>query len=147
MVDQKNPALEELAPWVGNWAIEITFPGDPPTIVHGRAEFAWIEGGAFLLMRSEVDWEGPTDSLGVIGCDDAGTDYTVLYFDARGVSRVYQMSFANGVWRQWRDAPGFAQRFAGTFGEDGNTITATWEASTDGTTWEHDFDLTFTRAT
>jgi hypothetical protein len=31
--------------------------------------------------------------------------------------------------------------------EDGSTITACWEKSSDGTNWEHDFDLTYTRVT
>jgi hypothetical protein len=37
------------------------------------------------------------------------------------------------------------QRFTGMVSEDGSTITGTWELSPDGSTWEHDFDLTYTR--
>ncbi len=142
-----NPALADLEVLVGEWTIEIVFPGDPPTTVHGRASFDRIEAGAFLVMRAEVDWEGPAGSVSVIGRDDAGEDYSVLYFDARGVSRVYAMSFRDGVLRQWRDAPGFSQRFTATLSEDANTMAARWEKSTDGTTWELDFDLAFRRVT
>ena len=142
-----NPALADLDVFVGQWAIEIVLPGDPPTLVQGRASFDRIEGGAFLVMRAEVDWEGPSGSVSVIGRDDAGEDYTMVYADRRGVSRVYGMSFRDGVLRQWRNAPGFAQRFTGTLGEDGSTMAAKWETSTDGTTWEHDFDLTYRRIT
>ncbi len=68
----------------------------------------------------------------------------------RGVARVYKMSLADGVWKLWRDEPDFSpldfrQRYTGTFSEDGATIVSAWEISHDGTTWEHDFDLTYTR--
>jgi hypothetical protein len=43
----------------------------------------------------------------------------------------------------WRNAPGFSQRFEGKFSEDGNMITAQWQNSSDGSTWEHDFDVTY----
>lgn len=43
----------------------------------------------------------------------------------------------------WRAAPGFHQRFTGTFSEDGRTVTGRWEGSRDGTTWTPDFDLTY----
>lgn len=42
-------------------------------------------------------------------------------------------------------APGVSQRFTGTFNETADTISGKWELSTDGSTWEHDFDLTYTR--
>ena len=46
-------------------------------------------------------------------------------------------------WRIWRDAPGFNQRFTGTFDDAGTTITGAWEMSEDGTTWSKDFDLVY----
>ena len=67
------------------------------------------------------------------------------YYDSRGVSRVYHMTFAGRVWRMWREAPGFWQRFTGTLADDGATITAAWEKSPDGVAWEHDFDMIYTR--
>jgi hypothetical protein len=60
------------------------------------------------------------------------------------------MRFSDGVWTLLRDSPdfsplSFSQRFTGTFGDDGDTIRGPWETSNDGSTWEHDFDLTYTR--
>ena len=55
------------------------------------------------------------------------------------------MSLRDGVWKLWRDAPGFSQRFEGRFSDDGKTISGRWEKSADGVQWEHDFDLTYTR--
>jgi hypothetical protein len=74
-----------------------------------------------------------------------GEEYTILHYDSRGVSRVYQMTFTDGAWRMWRDAPGFFQRFSGSLGADGNSIRGTWEKSVDGSAWEHDLDLVYTR--
>jgi hypothetical protein len=62
------------------------------------------------------------------------------------VARVSEMSFDVGVWKLWRESPDFSQRFAGTFSADGNTIQGRWEISTDGSSWEPDFDLNSLRA-
>jgi len=69
----------------------------------------------------------------------------MLYGDARGVFRVYQTSLVDGVWKVWREAPGFLQRFTGTFSDDNTPITARWEKSDDDSKWEYDFDLTDTK--
>ncbi len=142
-----HPALRGLEVLVGDWSVELAFPPDAPLPVRGRVSFTWIEGGAFLVMRSDVDWSGPSEALAVIGRDDALDTYTVLYVDVLGVSRIYPMRFTDRVWTQWRTSPGFSQRFTGTVSEDGTTITARWETSTDGVQWEHDFDLSYRRTT
>jgi hypothetical protein len=41
--------------------------------------------------------------------------------------------------------PGFFQRFTGTFSTDRRTITGGWEGSRDGSSWEPDFDVTYTK--
>ena len=98
-----------------------------------------------MLEHSEADSPEAPRSIVIIGPDDAAETYCVLHYDSRGVSRIYQMSLSDGVWKVWRDFPGFSQRFIGTFSEDGNTITAAWEKSVDRSNWEHDFDLTYTK--
>lgn len=143
---EPNPALKGLDVLVGEWDVEMSFPADPLSTARGHTTFEWLAEGAYLNMRMG-DRAGTSPwSLSIIGRDDASETYTMLYFDWRGVSRIYQMRLEGREWKQWRDAPGFSQRFAGTLSEDGNTITARWEKSFDGTTWEHDFDLTYTRA-
>ena len=66
----------------------------------------------------------------------------MLYSDARGVFRIYRMRLTDEAWTIWRDAPGFNQRFIGTFRDD-KTIEGAWESSPDGTTWESDFDMVY----
>jgi hypothetical protein len=135
-----NPALEQLQVLIGEWTVEVPqFPGG-----HGRATFEWLDGGTFLCFHAEAPDPAPDATL-IIGRDDSGEVYTALHYDSRGVSRVYQMTFADRAWRIWRNAPGFFQRFAGTLSQDGQTIRAAWQKSPDGSSWEHDFDLIYTR--
>jgi hypothetical protein len=70
---------------------------------------------------------------------------SMLYADERGVARIYRMSMDEGVWRMWRDSPGFSQRMTGTFSADGTTIIWRGELSRDGSNWEQDLDVIYTR--
>ena len=85
------------------------------------------------------------DSLTVIGADDAGEELSGRYFDSRGVSRLLRMTLRDGIWTVRRDAPGFSQRFTGSFSDDGNSIEVLGELSNDGVTWERDFTHTYSR--
>jgi hypothetical protein len=143
-----NPALERLAVFVGEWNIEITsmsFLADKTAVAHGHTSFDWIEGGAFLIQHSEVPKSDFPSAISIMGPDDDAGTYSMLYFDSRGVSRLYQMSLSGKDWKLWRDFPCFSQRFIGTFNEDRNIITARWEKSSDGSNWELDFNETYTR--
>ena len=127
------------------------FPGAPPTGPVGHTEFAWMAGGQFLIQRWEVPVPDAPDGIAIIGFDAERGVYLQHYFDSRGVARVYEMSFENGVWKLWRIAPdfsplSFSQRFTGTFSADGGTIAGRWESSPDGSAWTLDFDLTYTKS-
>jgi hypothetical protein len=144
-----NPALQPLEVLVGEWEMELSnapFLPSPSETVKGPVSFAWVEDGAFLVMRMGDKSASPPAAVWLIGRDESTPHYTVLYYDARSVSRVYEMSYSEGVWTMWRDAPGFRQRYAGMLSKDGRTITAHWEKSMDGDTWEHDFDVTYHRS-
>lgn len=53
-----NPALEPLSVSVGTRNTVGTHPLVPGTTFHGRTTFDWLEGGAFLIMRSQIDEPG-----------------------------------------------------------------------------------------
>ncbi len=145
---QPNPALQPLEVLVGEWEMELShasFLPHPSAIAKGAISFEWVQDGAFLLMRMGDKALSPPAAQWLIGRDEATPTYTVLYYDTRSVSRVYAMSFSERVWKMWREAPGFWQRYEGTVSPNGQTITAHWEKSSDGTTWEHDFDVTYTK--
>jgi hypothetical protein len=142
---------DALAPFVGEWRILATFGDTPPADVGATASFAWLPGDRFLIERWEVPVPEAPDGIAIIGADPGCEGrYLQHYFDSRGVARVYKMSVEDGVWKLWRDEPDFsplefAQRFTGTFSADGTTIAGRWEICRDGSTWEHDFDLTYAR--
>jgi hypothetical protein len=145
-------SLAALEPLVGEWSMVPTFKGMPPVEVGAPVSFEWLPGGRFLIERWEVPVPEAPDGIALIGPDPQGEGtFLQHYFDSRGVARVYKMSLEAGVWRLWRDEPDFspldfAQRFTGTFSSDGETISGRWEICHDGTTWEHDFDLTYRKA-
>lgn len=153
-----SSSIGNLAPFVGEWGLDARFPGAPPAPPlepdepGARTVFEWMTGERFLVQRWEVPHPDAPDGIAIIGVDPGRDGYLQHYFDSRGVARVYAMSFADGVWRLWRDAADFSplsfhQRFEGRFEDGGRTIAGRWEISHDGgSTWEHDFDLLYTRA-
>jgi hypothetical protein len=124
---------------------DASFLPSPSDTAKGQVSFEWVQDGAFLVMRMGDKPPDPPDAIWLISRDESTPDYTVLYYDARSVSRVYEMSFSERVWKIWRESPGFWQRYEGILSNNGNTIIARWEKSSDGTQWEHDFNITYTR--
>jgi hypothetical protein len=141
-----NPALKPFEVLIGVWKTEGTHPYLPGKFFHGRSSFEWIEGGAFLMIRSEIDEPEIPSGISIIGSDDVAGDFFILYFDERGISRKMQTSFKGKVWTWWRDNPQFAQRFTATLSEDGRTLTSKGEMCKDGGDWEPDLQLTYRRA-
>ena len=140
-----NPALAAFSVLLGTWTTLGSHPLIPEP-VHGQTTFGWIEGGAFLIMHSQIDEPGIPSGTAIFGSDDALGTFSMLYFDERGVSRKYEVSLNDMIWTWWRHAPGFSQRFTGTISEDGRTIVGKGEICKDDSTWEPDLDLTYTRA-
>jgi hypothetical protein len=140
-----DPALESLNALVGEWSVEGNHPLDPSVTVRGTTTFEWLDGGTFLVQRWSIDVPEFPNGIAIIGKDPATDALAQHYFDSRGVARVYGMSLGDGVWKLWRDGSDFSQRFSGSVSDDGTTIGGTWEKSNDGSSWEHDFDLTYTK--
>ncbi len=141
-----NPALQPLSVLIGRWSTVGSHPMIPDTVLHGRATFEGLENGAYLLWRSEIDEPGVPSGLAIFGSDDSSQEYSVLYFDERGVSREFKATLNGNVLKMWRMVPGFSQRLTWTIAEDGNTIIAQSELSRDDATWKNDLELRFTRA-
>lgn len=143
------PALSNLAPFVGTWRLVLWggsyLPNPEERVDAGLVHFDWAEDGAVLAMHHGGDETSPPAARMIIGRDQDAEDYTVLYADARGVTRVYRMDFASGQWRLRRDTPSFAQRFDASFSDDGSRITGRWEKAFDGGAWEYDFNVEYSR--
>ena len=139
-----NPALKPLNVLVGEWDTVGTHPSLPDTL-HGHTSFEWLEGGAFLMMYSEIEEPGVPSGIAIIGGDDDAETYFMLYFDERGVSRKSEMTLRDNTWKLWRNAPHFSQRFTGRLVDNGDTIIGVWELNEDDATWKRDLELTYTR--
>ena len=149
MMDQPTAedALKELEVLVGTWKVQATPPGGEPWPGDAEITYEWLEGSdqRLLVERSWVEMPEAPNAVCVFGCDAANGRYFQLYTDDRNVCRVYEFSIGGGEMKIWRDGAPFSQRFSGKISDDGNRIDARWEAAKDGTSWETDFDLVFTR--
>jgi hypothetical protein len=145
--------MERLEKLVGAWESETIAGGQ--VVARGLTVYGWLEDGRFLVQHADGEltddapaaWRDnwPLPSTSIIGCDDAAGGFSMLYADARQVFRIYQMAAEKDVITMLREEPGFHQRFAGTFSDDGATMTALWERSVDGVEWEKDFDIVYRR--
>jgi hypothetical protein len=129
-----NPVLRRLDALVGEWDMLASMEGQPTVPSDIEVPPEWLANSPFPITS-------------IIGLDLASETFFYLYADGRGVYRVYRMSLNDDEWKIWgQSGPDFFQRFSGTFSEDGGTITGHWEASRDGTDWQTDFDVTYSRA-
>ncbi len=140
-----NPALEPFEVLVGEWQTTGSHPYLPGVTLHGRASVDWLEGGAFLIMRSEIDEPHVPQGIEIFGSDDAAKKVVMLHFDERGVSRVFDVTMTGNQLSWWRDEPSFSQRCVITIEDDGNRLISKGEMSRDGAAWEKDLELTYTR--
>ena len=140
-----NPALKLFGSLLGEWKTIGSHPYLPNVVLHGRTSFKWMEGGAFMIMHSEIDEEGIPSGIAVFGSDDATEEYFMLYFDERKVSRKYNVEFKNNTMIWWRNSPDFSQKCTLTISDDGATIISKGELSRDNNTWENDLELKYTQ--
>jgi hypothetical protein len=157
MTEAGSEALGRLGVFVGEWAVEVRFPGGQPASSSAREEgqparsrFEWALGGRFLLQRAEAPVPEAPDALAIVSTGPETGRYPQPYYDSRGVVRLYAMTLADGVWTLTRESPDFSpldfqQRFTATFSEDGNTISGTWEKCLNGDGWKLDFGLAYRR--
>lgn len=138
-----NPVLKPFSALVGEWETVGTHPKLPGIKLHGKTSFSWIEGGAFLIMRSTNDEGKIPAGIAIFGSDNTKNEFFMLYFDERQVSRKCDVTFRGNVLRWTRNAPEFSQRC--TFTITADKIVSKGEISENGVTWEHDLDLTYTR--
>jgi hypothetical protein len=143
MTDDRDPALAPFDALIGTWATEATHPKLPGVVVPGTVTYEWLEGGRFLIQRSQNDHELFPDAICVIGAPEDGDGLVMEYFDSRGVRRTYGISLEDGVLRMWRDAPGFDQRFSAQIADDGfHGVHQLAEAPGE---WKDDLEITYRR--
>jgi hypothetical protein len=127
--------LDEL---VGSWHISMRHVqlGQP---VSGQQRYERVLDGAFVMLDWTFDHPDFPDALALL------QDEALHYFDVRGVSRTFALEFTTRGWTLLRKDRDFWQRCAVTRVSP-REMTGTGENSHDvGLTWEHDFDITYTR--
>jgi hypothetical protein len=148
--------LNYLSRLVGNWVTEATHPALPGAVARGTASIEWLEGERFLIFRSRNGHPALPDAISIIGFTDvdrvsadanqstvAGDSrLSMHYFDSRGVFRVFEVNVDAEAWRMWRNAPGFSQRFTGTFTDSG-TIVGRWQLCRDDVHWDDDLQILY----
>lgn len=143
----RNKALEKYEKLLGTWKVDGSHRLMPGVKLTGTCTISWFQEGGLLIIKTVIDQKEIPEMVGVIGHDDYSevTKDTMLYFDERGVSRIFDMSMEDSVWKYWRNVPRFSQRFTGTLQDDGNTIIGLSELCEDDVNWQDDLMLTYTK--
>ena len=116
-------------------------------------------GQRFLIVRSRNDHPDFPDAISILGFTDVdrvgpdanesnasrGSRLCMHYFDSRGVFRLFESNIDAEAWRLWRDAPGFSQRFTGSFADSGDTIVGRWQLSRYDSHWGDDLQIVYRR--
>jgi hypothetical protein len=142
-----NPHLGSFARFIGAWKTVGHHALLPGLTLHGRTSFEWHEGGAYVIMRTEMDEAEIPNGMAIFASDDQDGSLAMLYFDARAVSRRYEASIDETVLRFWRTAPDLSQRYVLTMSDDGDAMHSAGELSRDGSAWNPDLELDYTRLT
>lgn len=141
----RNPALESLDDFIGEWSLTITnawFLESLDVEQHGRASARWL-GDAFIEVEANLE-EQPLWHF-AFGRSDAQGELVALYHDPRPTSRVFRGTFVEGTLTLLRQDPDFHQRLIVTVTPA--RIDGHWDASDDGgATWRKDFDVILERA-
>jgi len=140
-----NPALQALAFLIGRWRTEGTHPDVPGRVFHGRASFQWVEGGAFLIMHSEIDEAEIPSGVAIFGSDAGAERIYMLYFDERGVSRKFDVTVGAKEVTCRRDHPKFSQITRLRADSGGDLLVGSGRRSENGAAWQDDLSLTYTR--
>ncbi len=134
--------LESFEALIGTWETEATHPM-VDQVVAGRVTFEWLEGRAFVIQRSAYEHPKFPDGIVVIGPPEHGDGLVAEYFDERGVRRTYGIELQDGVLRQWRDDPEFAQRATATLRPD--EFLLQWQLARTPDDWQDDLRVVYRR--
>ena len=152
--------IQRLGALVGRWRSKGHIVGDAAVPITGTDIYEWLPGGFFLVHHVDVMvGEQKVQAVEIIGEYDPATDsYTGRAYDNQGNITVMRARVDdNGVWTftgggdvapvarpSSADATG-AVRSTLTVSADSSSMTAKWERSDDGSTWQPWMNMTFTR--
>jgi Protein of unknown function (DUF1579) len=148
MAHEPGPPHERLAALVGRWRTKgrtIATPEAPAAAIDAVDTYEWLPGRVSLLHTVDARvGEVRVEGAEIIGWEPARGAYITQYFGSDGPN-AYEASLAEEdgalVWSM-RSA---ADRFAGRFSEDGNTIIGRWHRLDAEQKWQPWMEITLTR--
>jgi hypothetical protein len=145
---------------VGRWRSEGHLAADPTVAITGTDIYEWLPGGYFLVHHVDVTvGDQPVQAIEIIGERDPDSDaFLARSYDNTGSTEIMRVRIDDdGVWRftggadvapaaqpDDRSASG-GTRSTLTVSADTESMTALWERTDDGSTWELWMHMTFTR--
>ncbi|MDN7242824.1 hypothetical protein QWY14_13505 [Planococcus sp. N028] len=143
----RDEMMKKLDFFIGHWDMEVTHPHIQPNPILGHSSIEWMEE-KYIIQRIQINKSEFPSSTTIYDWDAKMDQYVMHYFDSRGVTRLYQMTLGDGVWKWWRDKADFSslkffQRSTGKVDETGTVIESILEKSDDGINWEHDFKTVY----
>jgi hypothetical protein len=157
--DNSDGEHERLWSISGEWATDGHVVGDPPVPVKGTDTYEVLPGGYFLVHHVDVTvGDQRVRAIEVIGEPASeGGGFLARSFDDRGNAEVMRVTVdAEGVFHftggpeiaaaaQPADATTARVRSTLSVATDRKSMTALWERSEDGQSWEPWMNITFTR--
>jgi hypothetical protein len=155
-----SPEIQRLGALVGRWRSEGHVVADPPVPITGTDIYELFPGGFFLVHRVDVVvGDEKVRAIEILGEYDETTDsFTARSYDSDGSVTIMRARVDDrGVWTftggadvaraaqpDSADESG-AVRSTLTVSPKADTMTAKWERSDDGSSWQPWMDMTFTR--
>lgn len=142
----KNKALAALEPLIGEWNYTMYnswFLESMDATVEGQTTIEWLDDALIVVRSTDAD-KKPSDTW-VIGYSDPQQRYQMLYYDQRGVARIFDTTFDGKTMVFLREDPDFYQRIILEITADGLHSVA--EMSEDkGKTWRKDLEMKHVKA-
>jgi hypothetical protein len=154
-----GPELRRLGALVGRWRSEGHIVGEVPIPITGTDIYEWLPGGFFVVHHVDVMiGDQRVQAIELIEYDPTTDTFTGRAYDNQGeVTILHARVDEHGVWTftgggdvaavarpSTADASG-AVRSTLRVSPDRGSMTAKWERSDDGATWQDWMDMTFTR--
>ena len=141
--------LQRLNAFVGKWKTEgqqHAGPVGPAARVTAVQTFEWLPGNFFLIHRFDGRvGDDVAACIEITGYDAGNRTYRLHTYYNTGLQNDWQLDprgdgwMLTGTWQMAGQAT--KVRCAIAFGDDGKSMTAKWESSVDGATWQLFWDL------
>jgi len=129
---------------VGKWNAEGITKDGRTVAIHAVDTYEWLPGGYFMMHRTAARvGDDEYESVEIIGYDAELKAYPMRFFDSWGQTGTYQATVHANIWK----IVGDSGRATLVVSDDGQSMTANWEMSPNGSDWHPWMDLKLTKAT